>query len=405
MAEIKQIKVGSTTYDIRDAKERFYTALVPYGTAIPANADLNTNTYIKVGNYYCSANATVATLTNCPTTKAFMLQVYSPLATTVDNEETGTWVYRIRKMLVYNGIEYTQDVYSGATAGSFTFGPWKQTAVITGTEIPELKVRNEVNNNAGSVNTAQVKCAYITGADVTSSPGTSPTIAFAEGPSTDSAPEIIYAPQGLGVIENWNDYEIVNKKYADEHYIQSANTTTLTVVNKNASLSYGATTTIAEVAGIPISVTMPSGSSSSAPSVKSTDNTFRLIMTGVAGTTATPTTSTIVSNKLYANANSGQLTAGAFYATSDQRLKENIKDYDPKKSILDLPVVEFDFKDSGLHTIGCLAQDLQNLFPELVDTNPDGYLSIAENKLVYLCLLEIKKLRSELDELKKQCNY
>ena len=399
MTEIKQIKVGSTTYDIRDDSKVPKTITTDLGSIIfddgIENGEYPSITVTDFDGYetYISGGSV-----STPTLYATNSEGYGVYI----SGETQSLELAADNMRVYTTDEQEFTLNIPRESGTL--------AVVTGTAIPELKVRNGANNNTGSVNTAQVKCSYITGADITSNPESSPTIAFAAGPATTSAPEIIYAPQGLGVIENWNDYEIVNKKYANEHYMQSANTTTLTVVNKNASLSYGATTTIAEVAGIPISVTMPSGSSGSggsgtvsAPSVSSSDNTFRLIMTAVAGT-ATPSTSTIVSNKLYANAYSGQLTASAFHATSDQRLKENIKDYIPEKSILDLPVVEFDFKDSGLHTIGCLAQDLQNLFPELVDTNPDGYLSIAENKLVYLCLLEIKKLRSELDELKKQCN-
>ena len=71
------------------------------------------------------------------------------------------------------------------------------------------------------------------------------------------------------------------------------------------------------------------------------------------------------------------------------------------KSILDLPVVEFDFKDTKKHTIGCIAQDLQQICPEIVSTDDEGYLSIEEGKLVYLLLDEVKKLRKELDELKR----
>jgi hypothetical protein len=93
--------------------------------------------------------------------------------------------------------------------------------------------------------------------------------------------------------------------------------------------------------------------------------------------------------------------ASAFYASSDKRLKDNIKEFIPTKSILDLPVVEFDFKKSKSHQIGCLAQDLQEICPELVTTNTDGYLSISENKLVYLLLLELKKVNSRVTELKQ----
>ena len=100
-------------------------------------------------------------------------------------------------------------------------------------------------------------------------------------------------------------------------------------------------------------------------------------------------------NEVYAT----DVYATYFYGTSDRRLKKNIKDYKPKNSILDLPVVEFDFKDSGKHQIGCIAQDLQKLFPELVETRDDGYLTIEENKLVYLLLLEIKKLNQRINIL------
>ena len=112
---------------------RIYTTLVPEGTEITANTNLNTVALMKVGNYYCSANTTVATLTNCPTTSAFMMQVYSPLSTTIDNETTKTWVYRLRKMMVYTGEEYIQYCYAGSTAGTWTYGDWKKIIKATDT--------------------------------------------------------------------------------------------------------------------------------------------------------------------------------------------------------------------------------------------------------------------------------
>lgn len=93
---------------------------------------------------------------------------------------------------------------------------------------------------------------------------------------------------------------------------------------------------------------------------------------------------------------SGQIKADNFYATSDRRLKENIKTYNSKKSILDLPIYEYDYKDSKEHTIGCMAQDVQEMFPELVKTDENGFLSIAESKLIYLLLNEVKQLKQQL---------
>ena len=134
-----------------------------------------------------------------------------------------------------------------------------------------------------------------------------------------------------------------------------------------------------------------------------TSNSYPLLMCATAGVSSTSSrgaTTAIVNNQLYANPSSGQLTATSFYAKSDKRLKENIKPFKSEKSILDLPVVEFDFKDSGNHQIGCIAQDLQEICPEIVNTDENGYLSINENKIVYLLLDEVKKLRKELNELK-----
>lgn len=92
-----------------------------------------------------------------------------------------------------------------------------------------------------------------------------------------------------------------------------------------------------------------------------------------------------------------------FNAKSDKRLKENITQFEAKKSVLDLPVYEYNFiKDENkVKHVGCLAQELQEICPEIVSEGKDGYLSIQENKIVYLLLEEVKKLRQEVDELKK----
>lgn len=96
-----------------------------------------------------------------------------------------------------------------------------------------------------------------------------------------------------------------------------------------------------------------------------------------------------------------RVTSSTFNATSDRRLKENLSPYKcEKKSILDLPVYKFDYINGNKNQIGCMAQDLQEICPEIVNQGEDGYLSIQESKIVYLLLQEVKKLRKELDELR-----
>ena len=96
----------------------------------------------------------------------------------------------------------------------------------------------------------------------------------------------------------------------------------------------------------------------------------------------------------------GRISAGSFNAKSDARLKENFRELKTEKYILDLPTYKFDFINGAKDQIGCKAQDLQEICPEIVNEGDNGYLSIQENKIVYLLLEEVKKLREEIDRLR-----
>lgn len=100
-------------------------------------------------------------------------------------------------------------------------------------------------------------------------------------------------------------------------------------------------------------------------------------------------------------AENGVITAQSFDAKSDKRLKENIEKYSPKQSVLDLPVYSYNFINDTNKTqhIGCLAQDLQKICPEIVREDDKGFLSIEENKIVYLLLEEVKKLNMKVKDL------
>lgn len=98
------------------------------------------------------------------------------------------------------------------------------------------------------------------------------------------------------------------------------------------------------------------------------------------------------------------VSAPSFTATSDKRLKENIRPWVCDKNILDLEVKKFDFINGLKDQVGCLAQDLQEICPELVKEREDGYLSIQESKIVYLLLLELKNMKKHLNELERKIN-
>ena len=102
----------------------------------------------------------------------------------------------------------------------------------------------------------------------------------------------------------------------------------------------------------------------------------------------------------------GTSAANEFNATSDIRLKENLVQYIPDKSILTLPVYKYNFINDPKKEqhIGVLAQDLELYCPEIVHKNEEGYLGIEESKIVYLLLEEVKKLDRRIKELENKLN-
>lgn len=94
----------------------------------------------------------------------------------------------------------------------------------------------------------------------------------------------------------------------------------------------------------------------------------------------------------------------AFYS-SDERLKDNIA---PIENSLDkvgqLKGYEFDWNDKQDvyegHDIGVIAQEVEKVVPELVQTRDDGYKAVKYEKIVPLLINAINELKAEIEELK-----
>ena len=95
--------------------------------------------------------------------------------------------------------------------------------------------------------------------------------------------------------------------------------------------------------------------------------------------------------------------ANGFFETSDERLKNVIKPLDTDlEKLKDIRKVYFEWKDKSSKTegtqIGILAQDIQKIYPEIVDTNDDN-LSVSYEKLSVIALDAIDKLYEKHKEL------
>lgn len=97
----------------------------------------------------------------------------------------------------------------------------------------------------------------------------------------------------------------------------------------------------------------------------------------------------------------GAVHASGFFKESDIRLKSNIVPLNHTlDQICDIPTVEFDMHDK--HQIGTVAQDLENNFAEIVNTDSDGMKSVDYCMLGVVAIEGIKLLKQEVEDLKKQ---
>ena len=91
------------------------------------------------------------------------------------------------------------------------------------------------------------------------------------------------------------------------------------------------------------------------------------------------------------------VTATNFILSSDERLKENIKELQPKN--IDAKWKSFNVKDSDEgYRVGVIAQELEVTNPEFVETNDEGFKSV---KYIDLLISKIAELEDRIKQLEK----
>ena len=97
------------------------------------------------------------------------------------------------------------------------------------------------------------------------------------------------------------------------------------------------------------------------------------------------------------------------FVSSDKRLKTNIKPVDDSlNKIIKLNGVSFEWKDGyddrvqNRTNLGVIAQDVQEVIPEIVKERKDGYLAVQYDQLVPVLIEAVKDQQKQIDELKKK---
>lgn len=97
----------------------------------------------------------------------------------------------------------------------------------------------------------------------------------------------------------------------------------------------------------------------------------------------------------------GKITAANdVVAYSDRKLKKNIKTLDGSK-VLKMRGVSFTRKETGEDSSGVIAQEIQEVAPELISASKDGTLGVAYGNLVGYLIEAVKDQQKQIDELKK----
>jgi len=95
------------------------------------------------------------------------------------------------------------------------------------------------------------------------------------------------------------------------------------------------------------------------------------------------------------------------FSTSDKNLKDNITPIsNPIEKIQKIGGYEFDWNDKQDvyegHDIGVIAQEIEEVLPELVTTRDNGYKAVKYEKIVALLIEAIKDQQKQIDELKSK---
>ena len=109
----------------------------------------------------------------------------------------------------------------------------------------------------------------------------------------------------------------------------------------------------------------------------------------------------VSSTKLNFNPSTGNFSATQFTSLSDKTRKTNIRTIDDAMQIVErLDGVRYDWIDNNKPSIGLIAQDVEEVLPEIVETSSDNIKSVSYGNLVGVLVEAIKDLQNQINEIR-----
>jgi hypothetical protein len=190
----------------------------------------------------------------------------------------------------------------------------------------------------------------------------------------------------------------------------------ITIASTTPNLSYTSSTAsgTVNISGGGTSATIPAATASIAGLVTTGTQTIAGIKTFNNGTASSNTTTgtVVITGGLGV---SGAINAGGditAYASSDIRLKKNIKAIpDALEKVMQISGVTYNWnehahevenKDMSVNEVGVIAQEINDILPEVITTRDNGYMAVRYEKIVPLLIEAIKELNEQVKSLKSE---
>lgn len=124
----------------------------------------------------------------------------------------------------------------------------------------------------------------------------------------------------------------------------------------------------------------------------STNSSSKLYLVGATSQASSPVTYS--NSGVYTQSGAVYASAG-FYDTSDMRVKDNIESIDVSKADK-IRLVEFDRTDREHHGYGVIAQELETVYPSMVNTDENGFKTVNYSEIY---AVKIKYLEDKIAAL------
>jgi hypothetical protein len=131
----------------------------------------------------------------------------------------------------------------------------------------------------------------------------------------------------------------------------------------------------------------------------STDASFYITLTDI--TSGTENTLNVSSTKLYFNPSTGQLNSTDYNSLSDRNKKENVETLvDAINVINQINPVSFTWKDNGNKAYGVIAQEIEEVLPDIVSTSSEGVKSVSYTQIIPFLVQVIQEQHKEIQRIK-----